>query len=81
MSPVNLPSPKTLTLSQPHPSILLVTLSRPNALNSIAAAGHQELHDIWTWMDEEPSIRVGILTGAGRAFCAGADLKGDFHLL
>ncbi|PWY84640.1 ClpP/crotonase [Aspergillus sclerotioniger CBS 115572] len=75
MPPLNLPSPKTLTLSQPTPSILLVTLSRPNALNSIASAGHQELHAIWTWMDEEPSIRVGILTGAGRAFCAGADLK------
>ncbi|PYI10250.1 ClpP/crotonase [Aspergillus sclerotiicarbonarius CBS 121057] len=71
----NLPSSKTLTLSQPHPSILLVTLSRPTALNSISSAGHQELHAIWTWMDEQPSIRVGILTGAGRAFCAGADLK------
>ncbi|RAK99124.1 enoyl-CoA hydratase/isomerase family protein [Aspergillus ibericus CBS 121593] len=68
-------SSKTLTLSQPHPSILLVTISRPTALNSISSAGHQELHAIWTWMDEQPSIRVGILTGAGRAFCAGADLK------
>ncbi|OJI86446.1 hypothetical protein ASPTUDRAFT_116651 [Aspergillus tubingensis CBS 134.48] len=72
-----LPTPpsNTITLSLPHPHVLLVTLSRPKALNSISTAGHHDLHAIWTWMDNEPSIRVGILTGSGRAFCAGADLK------
>lgn len=34
---------------------------------------------IWRWFDEEPSLRVGIVTGEGRAFCAGADLKGGFQ--
>lgn len=29
-------------------------------------------------MDDEPSLRVGVITGMGRAFCAGADLKGMF---
>lgn len=76
-----LPTPpsNTITLSLPHPHVLLVTLSRPKALNSISTAGHHDLHAIWTWMDNEPSIRVGILTGSGRAFCAGADLKGNTH--
>ncbi|GCB18542.1 carnitinyl-CoA dehydratase [Aspergillus awamori] len=69
------PSSNTITLSLPHPHVLLVTLSRPKALNSISTAGHHDLDAIWTWMDNEPSIRVGILTGSGRAFCAGADLK------
>ncbi|GKZ37098.1 hypothetical protein AbraIFM66950_008490 [Aspergillus brasiliensis] len=69
------PSSNTITLTLPHPQVLLVTLSRPKALNSISTAGHHDLHNIWTWMDNEPSIRVGILTGSGRAFCAGADLK------
>ncbi|KAL4965605.1 enoyl-CoA hydratase/isomerase family protein [Aspergillus stella-maris] len=72
------PSPQysKLTFPSPNNSILLVTLSRPKALNSINSAGHAELHRIWEWMDDEPSIRVGVITGEGRAFCAGADLKG-----
>ncbi|KAL4950554.1 ClpP/crotonase-like domain-containing protein, partial [Aspergillus filifer] len=71
------PSPEysKLTFPSPNNSILLVTLSRPHSLNSINSTGHAELHSIWEWMDEEPSIRVGIITGEGRAFCAGADLK------
>lgn len=74
------PTSNTITLSLPHPHVLLVTLSRPKALNSISTAGHHDLDAIWTWMDNEPSIRVGILTGSGRAFCAGADLKGIVYI-
>ncbi|KAL9593135.1 MAG: hypothetical protein Q9179_006070, partial [Wetmoreana sp. 5 TL-2023] len=62
-------------LSFPTPQILLVTLNRPESLNCIAAAQNWELHAIWEWLDAEPSLRVGIITGKGRAFCAGADLK------
>ncbi|OJJ46694.1 hypothetical protein ASPZODRAFT_132812 [Penicilliopsis zonata CBS 506.65] len=69
------PTPEYALLSFPTPQILLVTLNRPRSLNCINTKGHQELHAIWEWMDSEPSLRVGILTGAGRAFCAGADLK------
>jgi len=50
-------------------------LNRPKSLNCINADGHAELLEIWDWLDAEPTIRVGILTGTGRAFCAGADLK------
>lgn len=70
------PPPTAFTrISFPSAHILLVTLSRPRSLNCIDSAGHQELHRIWTWLDREPSLRVGIITGEGRAFCAGADLK------
>ncbi|KAL3435887.1 ClpP/crotonase-like domain-containing protein [Aspergillus tetrazonus] len=69
------PTPTHSTLTFPAPTILLVTLSRPKDLNCINSTGHNELHAIWEWMDEEPSLRVGIITGEGRAFCAGADLK------
>lgn len=70
------PNPQHAILSFPAPHVLLVTLNRPRDLNCINAQGHADLHDVWEWMDEEPSLRVGILTGKGRAFCAGADLKG-----
>ena len=62
-------------ISFPTPSILLVTLNRVSALNCINTQGHYELDALYKWMDNEPSIRCGILTGRGRAFCAGADLK------
>ncbi|KAJ5805029.1 Crotonase core [Penicillium riverlandense] len=62
-------------LSFPAPHVLLVTLNRPRSLNCINTQGHIELHAVWEWMDAEPAMRVGILTGKGRAFCAGADLK------
>ena len=63
-------------LSFPRTHILLVTLARPGSLNCIDQAGHRELELVWQWLDEEPSLRVGIVTGDGRAFCTGADLKG-----
>ncbi|KAL2052401.1 hypothetical protein ABVK25_007273 [Lepraria finkii] len=72
-----IPPPPTdfARLSFPNPHTLIVTLCRPKSLNCINSAGNQELHAVWTWLDAEPSIRVGIVTGEGRAFCAGADLK------
>jgi enoyl-CoA hydratase/carnithine racemase len=71
------PQPQTSLLSFPAPHVVLVTLNRPRELNCINAQGHTDLNAVWEWMDEEPSLRVGILTGQGRAFCAGADLKGN----
>jgi enoyl-CoA hydratase/carnithine racemase len=75
------PQPQYSKLSFPAPHILLVTLSRPKDLNCINSTGNTELHAIWEWLDDEPSLRVGIITGEGRAFCAGADLKGKQKLM
>lgn len=36
-----------------------------------------ELAAVWAWFDNEPSLRVAVVTGAGKAFCSGADLKGE----
>ncbi|KAH0343965.1 ClpP/crotonase, partial [Aureobasidium melanogenum] len=69
------PSTKHCILSYPTPEILVVTLNRPKQLNCISAEGNQELDAVWKWLDAEPKLCVGILTGTGRAFCAGADLK------
>ena len=63
-------------LGFPADHILLITLSRPKSLNCINYQGHVELDAVYKWFDHEPQLRVAIITGEGRAFCAGADLKG-----
>lgn len=70
------PSTKYCILSFPTPEILVVQLNRPKELNCINSEGDVELNAVWKWLDDEPKLCVGILTGTGRAFCAGADLKG-----
>ncbi len=54
-----------------------VTLNRPERLNAIDSAAAASLDEIWTAIDGDPAIRCVVLTGAGRAFCAGADMKED----
>jgi len=56
-------------------NIVVITLNRPAALNSINRQLRSELSDAITQFDEEDDSYVGIITGAGRAFCAGRDLK------
>ncbi|PKS08119.1 hypothetical protein jhhlp_005394 [Lomentospora prolificans] len=61
-------------VSFPAPHILLVTLNRPKQLNAIHTQQHKDLARLFDWFDAEPSLRCAIITGTGRAFCAGADL-------
>lgn len=70
------PPTKYSIVSYPAEGVLLVTLNRPKDLNCINGEFGQELERIWNWLDQEPALTVGIITGTGRAFCAGADLKG-----
>jgi 2-(1,2-epoxy-1,2-dihydrophenyl)acetyl-CoA isomerase len=51
-----------------------LTLSRPDKLNSFTGAMHAELRDALDSIQADKSIRVLVVTGAGRAFCAGQDL-------
>lgn len=62
-------------ISFPTPQIVLVVFNRPKSLNCIDISSHWELHALFEWFDDEPSLRVAVVTGMGRAFCAGADLK------
>ncbi|EON96716.1 putative carnitinyl- dehydratase protein [Phaeoacremonium minimum UCRPA7] len=62
-------------ISFPSPHVLLVTLNRPKQLNAIPSSLHSRFDALWRWYDSEPSLRCAVLTGSGRAFCAGADLK------
>jgi enoyl-CoA hydratase len=55
--------------------IVTITLNRPEALNSINRQLRQELREAILRYDQDDTARVAIITGAGRAFCAGRDLK------
>ena len=54
-----------------------VTLDRPGRLNAIDSATDAALNEIWDTVARDSSIRCVVLSGTGRAFCAGADLKED----
>ncbi|WP_373087198.1 crotonase/enoyl-CoA hydratase family protein [Sneathiella sp.] len=55
--------------------ILTITLNRPDNLNAFTPIMREELIDAFDKADEDDMVRAIIVTGAGRAFCAGADLK------
>ncbi|KAG5927850.1 putative secondary metabolism biosynthetic enzyme [Claviceps africana] len=54
---------------------MLVVFSRPNKLNAMTVAAQYELEALFAWYDAEPSLRCAVVTGAGRAFCSGMDLR------
>ncbi|MBJ7437489.1 MAG: 2-(1,2-epoxy-1,2-dihydrophenyl)acetyl-CoA isomerase [Sphingopyxis sp.] len=55
--------------------VALVTLSRPDRLNSFTAAMHGELADALASAEADDAVRAVLITGAGRGFCAGQDLS------
>ncbi|KAB5555087.1 ClpP/crotonase-like domain-containing protein [Coniochaeta sp. 2T2.1] len=69
------PPVKNVLITFPRPHVLLITLNRPAQLNAIPSTQHAELDALYRWYDSEPHLRCAVVTGSGRAFCAGADLK------
>jgi enoyl-CoA hydratase len=71
----------TADTEQPHALIerrghvLVVTMNRPQVRNALSGPMLALLGEAWDQVDSDPGIRVCVLTGAGGAFCAGADLK------
>jgi enoyl-CoA hydratase len=68
-------------MTQPHCLVeqeghtLVVTMNRPEARNALSGEMMDIMREAWDRVNTDESIRVAILTGAGGAFCAGADLK------
>jgi enoyl-CoA hydratase/carnithine racemase len=56
--------------------IAVITLNRPDQLNAFSGRMGAELEHAYRFCDETDEVRAVILTGAGRAFCAGADMSG-----
>ncbi len=67
-------SSSVLRVEKSH-SIATVTLNRPEAMNALSAELRPDLGKALRNIQEDPDILVAILTGAGRAFCAGMDMK------
>jgi enoyl-CoA hydratase len=62
-------------LTEAAEGVLLITLNRPDARNAVNLAVAEGVAAALDRLDGEDELQVGILTGAGRAFCAGMDLK------
>jgi enoyl-CoA hydratase/carnithine racemase len=71
---------KTLQISPDaeNASVAVLTLNRPEAMNSFNYTMHRELQRAYGELDADRSVRVIVVTGAGRAFCAGADISSGF---
>lgn len=58
----------------PEPPLAVITIDRPERRNAVDAATAAALAEAWERFDQDDSLRVGILTGAGGVFSSGADL-------
>ncbi|SBW22783.1 enoyl-CoA hydratase/isomerase [Candidatus Protofrankia californiensis] len=65
---------ETIRLERPTDGIVVATLNRPERLNAMTVLMFQELEEMALAVDGDDDVRVLIITGAGRAFCAGYDL-------
>ncbi len=64
-----------LLLIDKSDAIATLTLNRPKSMNALSGALRAAISTAFQEIQADPEIRVAILTGAGRAFCAGLDLK------
>ncbi len=64
-----------LILTDTRSAVRLISINRPAVMNSLSAAVHAELLPALESAAADPSVRAVILTGVGRAFCAGQDLS------
>ena len=68
-------TPAPLVLVERDQGVTTVTLNRPEALNALSAALRNEITRVFTELANDAETQVVILTGAGRAFTVGLDLK------
>lgn len=56
-------------------AVRIVELNRPSSLNALTAQTLSDLAEVYTKLSAEPQVRVVVLRGVGRCFCAGADIN------
>jgi enoyl-CoA hydratase len=72
---MNVASPRPVLLAEHSGAVLRLTLNRPERLNAVSEELYGALLERLAVAEGDPRVRCVVLTGAGRAFCAGADLK------
>jgi enoyl-CoA hydratase len=70
--------PDDVLVDRSRPGIALVTLNRPHRLNALTSEMLTHVYDVFTQLGRDHTVRVIVVTGAGRGFCAGDDLL-DYH--
>jgi len=69
----------TQILEEQRGQVVLLTLNRPERLNAWTQTLSRELEDAIRKANEDPNVGAIVITGAGRGFCAGADIEESFH--
>ena len=67
-----------LQLTRPEAGVLLITLDRPDRLNALSVGMKRDLIELLTQVQADDETRAVVLTGAGRAFCAGDYVHPDY---
>jgi enoyl-CoA hydratase len=68
-------SEQSAVLTEPRERVLVITINRPDQRNAVNAAVAEGIAAALDQLDGEPGLSVGVITGAGKGFCAGMDLK------
>lgn len=63
-----------VVLTERRGAVCLVTLNRPDQLNAASRELHRAVTEVWARVTDDPEVRAIVLTGAGKAFCAGGDV-------
>lgn len=69
------PDPSSVVLEHKSDGVLVLTLNRPDRLNAWTAEMGMRYFDLLEAAAEDPEVRAIVVTGAGRGFCAGADME------
>jgi len=67
---------ESVVLTEARGAVLVITINRPDARNSMNRAAAEAMGAALDTLDADPDLSVGVITGAGKGFSAGMDLKG-----
>jgi 2-(1,2-epoxy-1,2-dihydrophenyl)acetyl-CoA isomerase len=67
-----------MILTEQRDAVLVITMNRPERLNAWLPQMSREMSRAILAANDDPSVGAVVLTGAGRGFCAGADISGEF---